>query len=204
MGCASPERAQQSNSGDAAIMARWLLSLLLAVGAFGPSRGESVEHVPAGATGDATQPVIARPIGEIDVDISIGAGQTPQNHAAEHGVGAAPTGAAALRVWPVQAKAWSAANSRHHPLYFEQVNAERYGYGCRPCLQPVASTAHFCASAVALPYQLAADCPRACVYTLGHYRPGDCAPRQAHYWPCSVKGGAAQALTVVGLVALIP
>jgi hypothetical protein len=169
------------------------------------TQARAAENVPAGAAQRESLPFAVRPLHEVGVDVSLPAGgPMPHDYALEHGVAAAPVHQAAVRGWPCAAKQWSATNSVHRPLYFEQVNAERYGYGCAPCLQPVASTAHFFASAVALPYQMAADCPRSCVYTLGHYRPGDCVPRQWHYWPCSVKGGVVQAATVVGLVALIP
>jgi hypothetical protein len=185
-------------------MNRRLLSLLALLCLPTPVGLLAAESVPAGASQREAPPFAVRPLDEVGVDVSLPSGPMPHDYALEHGVAAAPADDAALRLWQGTAKQWSATNSVHQPLYFEQVNAERYGYGCAPCLQPIASTAHFFASAVALPYQMAADCPRSCVYTLGHYRPGDCGPRQRHYWPCSVKGGVVQAATVVGLVALIP
>ena len=80
----------------------------------------------------------------------------------------------------------------HRPLYFEEINLERYGYGCGWCLQPGASAAHFFGTVPALPYLMTVDCPHECIYTLGHYRPGSCPPwratgRPATHWPLRPK-----------------
>jgi hypothetical protein len=74
---------------------------------------------------------------------------------------------------------WAAPNFFHRPLYFEQKNLERYGYHYGgPCLQSAVSAAHFFGTIPLLPYKVAVQRPRECDYTLGHYRPGDCAPNR--------------------------
>lgn len=99
---------------------------------------------------------------------------------------------------------WSATKFAHYPLYFEEVNLERYGYQCNDCIQPFVSGAHFFATVPALPYLMTAQPPCECVYTLGHYRPGSCVPWQRNYPPCSCCGVAVETAVVVGLVFLIP
>lgn len=106
--------------------------------------------------------------------------------------------------WPKRVVHWAPSCSVHRPLYFEEVNLERHGYTRSHCLQPVLSGAHFFAAVPALPYKMAAQCPRECVYTLGHYRPGSCVPWRPVWPPCECKAAAAQAGVAVGLIFLIP
>ncbi len=80
--------------------------------------------------------------------------------------------------------AWLTPTFSHRPLYFEQVNLERYGIGPRRCLQPVASAGHFFGSVLLMPYKWLAEFPGEPVYTLGNNRPGDCVP----YQRCSLLG----------------
>ena len=107
--------------------------------------------------------------------------------------------------WAGFEKRWSATCMRHRPLYFEEINAERYGYTCcDPCLQPLVSAGHFFATIPTLPYQMFAQPPCQCTYTLGHYRPGSCAGYRHNRWPMHVGAGIAEAVVIVALVALIP
>lgn len=79
-----------------------------------------------------------------------------------------------------QAFTWASPNMYHQPLYFEQVNLERYGIGHRPCMQPLFSGLHFYGSVLMLPYKMYRLSPHECVYTLGHQRPGDAVCYQRH------------------------
>jgi hypothetical protein len=99
---------------------------------------------------------------------------------------------------------WSASKSYHYPLYFEEVNLERYGYQCHPVAQPFVSGAHFFLTIPTLPYQMTANPPRECIYTLGHYRPGSCVPWRRNHLPWDPRAAAVEAGVVVGLVFLIP
>jgi hypothetical protein len=140
--------------------------------------------------------VVVVPLETLGVDIAPPAGKLPT----ETYNGMDPAGL--TRAWPTLGYNWVAPNSAHYPLYFEEINAERYGYTCCACAQPAISAAHFFGSAVTLPYQMGANCPRECIYTLGHYRPGDCNPWRTHYCPISARGAALQAAAVFGVVAL--
>ncbi len=71
--------------------------------------------------------------------------------------------------------AWTASALCHKPLYFEDVQLERYGHMCGPWLQPFASGANFFLTVPILPYKMGLELPNECMYTLGYYRPGDCA-----------------------------
>ena len=92
---------------------------------------------------------------------------------------------------------YQAHNFKHRPLYFEEVNLERYGNQLP--LQNVISAAHFFTSAGLMPYQLGAKPPNCCVSTLGHKRPGDCVPYQRHRWPRSTKGLFYQGLAITAI-----
>ncbi|MCR5164593.1 MAG: hypothetical protein K6C40_11295 [Thermoguttaceae bacterium] len=98
---------------------------------------------------------------------------------------------------------WTASNLCHNPLYFEQPGLERYGHTIGP-LQPVLSGAQFLATIPALPMLMAIDPPNECVYALGYYRPGSCAPRKWSPIPYSTRGALATGGIATALVFLIP
>ncbi len=83
---------------------------------------------------------------------------------------------------------WTASQLCHKPLYFEDVQLERYGHMAGPWVQPFASAANFFATFPILPYKMGLELPNECVYTLGYYRPGDCAPYLFDPLPISVRG----------------
>ncbi len=71
---------------------------------------------------------------------------------------------------------WKASGLCSKPLYFVQVQMERYGHSWGPILDPIVSGAHFFGTVPILPYKMGLQTPNECVYTLGYYRPGSCAP----------------------------
>ncbi len=99
---------------------------------------------------------------------------------------------------------WKASGLCHKPLYFEDVQLERYGHEVGPVLQPLLSSAHFFGNALILPYKMGIHPPGECQYALGYYRPGNCAPYMIQPFPFSLRGAAAQAGFVTGAAALIP
>lgn len=100
---------------------------------------------------------------------------------------------------------WMSPMMRHRPLYFEQPNLERYGSHLGGnCAASALATGHFIGRVITLPYQVTANRPRECVYTLGVYRPGSCNPHYLHASPISGRGVVAQAAAVTGLVFLLP
>jgi len=59
-----------------------------------------------------------------------------------------------------------------------------------PWVQPLASAANFFLTFPILPYKMGLEMPNECIYTLGYYRPGDCAPYLFDPLPISVRGAA--------------
>jgi hypothetical protein len=102
------------------------------------------------------------------------------------------------RDWPQLTYTWKASNLCHKPLYFEQPRVERYGHSLPPPFQAAASAAIFFGTIPILPYKMGLELPRECIYSLGYYRPGSCAPYQIPGFPLSARG----ALLQTGLIGL--
>ncbi len=92
----------------------------------------------------------------------------------------------------------------HQPLYFEDVNLERYGRSWG-VLQPAVSVAKFYGRIPALPYMVFAQPARQCTYHAHWSLPGYKIPVREHQ-PLvpSVHGGAAEVAVLYGLILLIP
>jgi hypothetical protein len=92
------------------------------------------------------------------------------------------------RSWWMPPVCWDASAACHRPLYFEDVNLERYGHNFG-CVQPVISAGKFFGTLPLLPYLMFVEpqhCCADCTYTLGHYRPGTGAPHRHHCClPCA-------------------
>jgi hypothetical protein len=88
---------------------------------------------------------------------------------------------------------WKASGTCHKPLYFEDVELERYGHSWNPIVEPFVSAGHFFVSVPLLPYNMGLRPPNECVYTLGYYRPGNCAPYMFEPFPLSVRAAAVEA-----------
>ena len=99
---------------------------------------------------------------------------------------------------------WKASGLCHKPLYFEQIQLERYGHSAGPLVQPILSGAHFFASAALLPYKMGINPLSECQYSLGYYRPGDCAPYLVPPLPISLRGAMAQTGAILGPLYFIP
>jgi hypothetical protein len=108
------------------------------------------------------------------------------------------------RMWLASTMTWKASAICHKPLYFEEVQLERYGHTAGPVLQPALSGAHFFLNIAALPYKMGINPPNECRYALGYYRPGDCAPWLLPPLPLSIRGGLMEAGAIVGGVFVIP
>ena len=108
------------------------------------------------------------------------------------------------RNWTPSTFTWKASALCHHPTYFEQEHLERYGHSPGPIVGPVLSAGHFFATFPILPYKMGLQPPGECVYSLGYYRPGNCAPYMIDPIPLSVRAGLWQAGAWVGGVYLIP
>lgn len=99
---------------------------------------------------------------------------------------------------------WKAAGYCHKPLYFEQWNLERYGHSRGLVADMFLSGAHFFATVPILPYKMGVELPWECVYPVGYYRPGSCAPWTVPAIPVSPRGLAIEAATATGAVFLLP
>ena len=106
--------------------------------------------------------------------------------------------------WAQTNFAWKASGLCHKPLYFEDVHLERYGHSWGPYLQPVISGAHFFLTVPILPYKMGLNPPSECMYTLGYYRPGSCAPYLLDPIPLSIRAAFAQGGVSTGMAFLIP
>ncbi len=108
------------------------------------------------------------------------------------------------RNWACTTFTWKASALCHKPLYFEDVAMERYGHSWGPVLDPFVSSVNFFGSLIFLPYKMGLETPNECVYALGYYRPGDCAPYSIDAIPLSPRGALFEAAGVVGLIYAIP
>ena len=108
-----------------------------------------------------------------------------------------------FRSWTPSTFAWNASAACFNPLYFEDVQLERYGHTIG-LAQPVLSGAHFFAHIALLPYQMGIHPPNECSYPLGHYRVGNCAPRLLPPVPISLRGGLLEAGGVLGAIYALP
>jgi hypothetical protein len=108
------------------------------------------------------------------------------------------------RNWTCITYNWKASGLCHKPLYFEQVGVERYGHSMTPLLQDVMCGVHFFATLPCLPYLIGMCPPHECQYSLGYYRPGNCAPYLVDPLPLSARGGLLEATAIIGGILIIP
>jgi hypothetical protein len=104
-----------------------------------------------------------------------------------------------IRDWRMCTFTWKASSLCHKPLYFEDVQLERYGHSAGPFLQPLFTTAHFFSNVLLLPYNMGVYPPNECRYPLGHYRPGSCAPWLVPAFPLSERGAKAELITILAM-----
>lgn len=108
------------------------------------------------------------------------------------------------RSWPEITYNWKASALCHKPLYFEQDQLERYGHSWGPYVQPIMSGVHFFTSVPILPYKMGIESPNECIYALGHYQPGDCAPYMIEPVPFTWRAVFYQGAFVTGTSFAIP
>ncbi len=108
------------------------------------------------------------------------------------------------RHWAGLTYTWKASGLCHKPLYFEDVQLERYGHSWGPYLQPIISGGHFFLNVPILPYNMGLEPPCECMYTLGYYRPGSCAPYMLDPIPLSVRAALFQGGVWTGMSYVIP
>jgi hypothetical protein len=99
---------------------------------------------------------------------------------------------------------WAPTNLYHYPLYFEDPSLERYGHTYHPLVQPFASAGRFATQLVGLPYQMTLHPVHAHEYTLGYYRPGECAPKKHYQIPFNEEAAIMQAAAMAGFFLIFP
>jgi hypothetical protein len=80
--------------------------------------------------------------------------------------------------WSAHGYCWESPSFCFSPLYFEQPNLERYGQGVGRPFTSASSAVAFVVDVTTLPIALICSPPCSKSCTLGHHRPGDCAPYQ--------------------------
>ncbi len=110
----------------------------------------------------------------------------------------------AVRNWTMLTFTWTASALCHKPLYFEEVQLERYGHSAGPVKQAMLSGVHFFGNIIMLPYHMGVNPPNECQYALGYYRPGSCAPWLLPAYPLSARGTRWQVAALVGGMLLLP
>ena len=109
-----------------------------------------------------------------------------------------------VRDWTRISFTWTASALCHKPLYFEEVQLERYGHSAGPVKQAALSGVHFFGNIFFLPYHIGLNPPNECQYALGYYRPGSCAPWLLPATPLSARGARMQLGALVAGLALLP
>jgi hypothetical protein len=143
-----------------------------------------------------------RPIGALTTHVMPTSGKLPTDIAAEKFQGDYPPWAA--RGYSDNVYFWDAPGMCFGGLRFEEVNLERYGYGCCHALQPFVSATHFAGATLALPYNIVNRPPWECIYPLGHYRPGSPVPYRKIWPEADVLAASGQCAVIAGLILLIP
>lgn len=108
------------------------------------------------------------------------------------------------RNWTPITMTWAASALCHKPLYFEEVQLERYGHSMPPARQAAMSGVHFFGSIFFLPYQMGLNPPNECQYALGYYRPGSCAPWLIPAVPLSARAARMQVGALTGAITWLP
>ncbi len=91
----------------------------------------------------------------------------------------------------------------YKPLYFEEVNLERYGRSAG-IWQPAISTTRFFATVPLLPYKMAAHSPHRAYYWNWPYEAGASAPPVKETFPIQPKAAIVEASVLTGAAFLIP
>ena len=90
---------------------------------------------------------------------------------------------------------WNAAQVTHNPLYYEDPMLERHGHSRWGYFEPFASAARFYSKLAIKPYLIALQHPHDCVYALGDYRPGSCAPVLKSHLPYDYHAAVTQGVS---------
>ncbi len=91
---------------------------------------------------------------------------------------------------------WRPANICHFPLYFEDAMLERHGHVRWGHAQPLVSGTKFLTTIPLLPYLKTMHPPCELRYSLGHFRPGSCAPALKDHLPWDQRAATVEAVSL--------
>ena len=94
---------------------------------------------------------------------------------------------------------WETPALSHRPLYYEDVDVERYGHSICPVVQPIICGARFLKDTAFLPYEAGVTPPYRAIYAIGMARAGSPTPPVRDRLPLSLRGIAAQGAATTGL-----
>ena len=106
--------------------------------------------------------------------------------------------------WDGSLAGWTSPEFYTRPLYFEQMNFERYETLAPAWTRPMLSYTQFMATIPVLPYKMGTIGPRDQVYTVGHYPYGQVAPVHSHWGTPTRRGMLLQGVATTGLIFFIP
>ncbi|HTN76933.1 MAG TPA: hypothetical protein VL096_16860 [Pirellulaceae bacterium] len=154
-----------------------------------------------------------RPIGAVTVAIAppkaVGAnaadGGLPEDLALKKFGDAPPVlfGSEPFKPWDAYGQLVLSSDFCHQPLYFEDVNLERYGRS-HGIFQPVISAVRFYTAVPSLPYKMVAEPPNVCMKDNSRWPAGAIAPRHRNLPPFDIKAGVVEAAVIVGLILIFP
>ena len=106
--------------------------------------------------------------------------------------------------WFNSVAGWTAPEFYTRPLYFEQINFERYETAAPAWTRPARSYVQFLGTIPVLPYKIGANGPTERMYAVGHYPHGQMAPAYSNWGKLSKRGILLQGAATTGLIFIIP
>ncbi|HEY2839347.1 MAG TPA: hypothetical protein VGJ26_09370 [Pirellulales bacterium] len=167
-----------------------------------PVRQVKQESIPPGGT-EYGRGTGVPPIGSLTINTLPSTGQLPEMFDRIESMEAQLGSHEFHRDWLNYSYFWEAPAFYNRPLYFQEVNLERYGYNWG-VFQPFVSGAMFYVKIPLLPYMMTVHPPCECVYSLGYYRPGSCVPYQINWPEVRLDAAIVEGAFITGLCFLIP
>ena len=99
---------------------------------------------------------------------------------------------------------WTASDVYHNPLYFESPGLERYGHTHGDLIEPFVSVGKFGVQLLGMPYAMTIDPAWKKMYSLGYYRPGECAPKKYYQIPGNLNAALREAGVLTALIFIFP
>ncbi len=152
-----------------------------------------------------------RPIGQVNIDVRPkpkGESNVVPDDLAQGALGEVPVVLAASSDEMLDDSLFVRRRNRdelfaYQPLYFEEVNLERYGRSCGP-LQPAISGVRFFGTVASMPYAMAVHHPNQAYTFRWPYEAGWGAPKVKELGPLKAKPALVQAGVVTGLFFVVP